>query len=152
MRSYVIEGQPVATPRPRAGRAKNGRNWTYGTSAYHAALTRAQDAYRAAHGDEPPLEGPVTVAVVFVFKRSQEHLSKGRRAGGLKPSAPEDYCQKPDLDSLSRWVLDSLTKARAFRDDADVVGLTAEKVWADVGEEGRTEVQLATLAESLAAA
>jgi Holliday junction resolvase RusA-like endonuclease len=49
-----------------------------------------------------------------------------------RPYATSTY----DVDKLTRAVLDSVTKAGVWRDDSDVVDLTARKTYADTHEPG----------------
>ena len=66
-----------------------------------------------------PLEGPVTVDVTF-------RLQSPRSAPRALPHV------RPDVDKLARAALDGLTGA-AFADDAQVVTLTARKVYGAPG-------------------
>lgn len=65
----------------------------------------------------PPLEGAVTVGVVFWLARP----------ASVKRTRPT---VKPDLDKLVRAILDGLTGV-AYRDDAQVVTVSAEKRYCD---------------------
>ena len=78
----------------------------------------------------PPFTGPVEVTVTFFIPRPKNHYGTGRNAGTRKASAPIAPAKPPDIDKLARAVLDGLTGA-VFRDDAQVVGLTLSKLWAD---------------------
>lgn len=52
-------------------------------------------------------------------------------------SVTRDYATKTyDIDKLTRAVLDSTTKAKVWRDDSDVVDLTARKTYADQHKPG----------------
>lgn len=79
----------------------------------------------------PPLEGPVSVGIVFGFNRPAGHYGSGRNAGVVKPSAPEGPVTRSvgDVDKLARGVLDALTAAKVFFDDSQVVELRAVKVF-----------------------
>jgi len=70
------------------------------------------------------LDEPVSVSLVFLFPRPKGHFNS---KGQVKPSAPEYKTTKPDIDKLARAVLDSLTLAGVFRDDALVYSLTLQK-------------------------
>lgn len=82
-------------------------------------------------GQRPPLLGPLSLTVEFMFNRPASHFGTGRNAGVLKASAPASPSTTPDLDKLLRAVCDSMTQAGAWRDDAQVVRVTASKVYAD---------------------
>lgn len=71
----------------------------------------------------PPFVGPVSVSAIFWLPRPAGHFGSGRNAGQLRASAPDRPAVKPDLDKLLRAVLDALSEAGAWRDDAQVVEL-----------------------------
>ena len=73
-------------------------------------------------------DGPVRVELVFRFDRPKGHWGKR----GLLPSAPAEKVTKPDLDKLSRGVLDALWPC--WGDDAQVVELLARKRFCEQGE------------------
>lgn len=64
----------------------------------------------------PPIHGGVAVNLAF-------HLARPQRPSNLYPIV------RPDVDKLTRAVLDALTKARVWRDDCQVVQLHATKVY-----------------------
>lgn len=70
------------------------------------------------------LDEAVSISLVFLFTRPKAHFNS---KGALKLSAPEYKTTKPDIDKLARAVLDSLTLAGVFRDDALVYSLAASK-------------------------
>lgn len=72
------------------------------------------------------LTGPVTVRVEFFFARPKGHYGTGRNARVVKASAPDFPAVKPDIDKLSRAVMDALTGV-VWRDDAQVVTKLATK-------------------------
>ena len=79
-----------------------------------------------------PLRGAVRVELEFILPRPVSHWTK---AGTRRPSAPLHPVGRPDLDKLIRSALDSLTDARAFLDDAQVVSLDPRKRYvAEPGE------------------
>jgi crossover junction endodeoxyribonuclease RusA len=78
----------------------------------------AGSVYEAMAG-RPPLTGPVAVRATFVLPRPP---SAPRRRW-----APE---KKPDLDKLLRALLDAATAGGAWVDDAQVIEVTARKVYA----------------------
>lgn len=78
-----------------------------------------------------PLEGPVSLRLRFAFHRPKGHTGKR----GLLPSAPEHKVTKPDLDKLVRSTLDAMTGV-VFRDDSQVISLTAWKGWTEGDDQG----------------
>ena len=88
----------------------------------------AATSREAMEGASPYIE-PVDVRLMFWLPRPQAHYGTGRNAEKLKPSAPIAPAVHPDLDKLVRAVLDALTGI-CFRDDKQVVSLTASKLYA----------------------
>jgi len=75
-------------------------------------------------GITQPILTPVSVSLVFCFPRPKSHFKKN---GDLCSSSPSHKTSKPDIDKLARAILDSLTLAGVFKDDAQVYSLTAAK-------------------------
>lgn len=82
-----------------------------------------------------PLDGPLSVDMVFSMPRPKGHYGTGRNAGVLKASAPLYPQGMPDLSKLARSTEDALTSAGLWKDDARVVeyGRLA-KVYAGPGD------------------
>jgi Holliday junction resolvase RusA-like endonuclease len=89
------------------------------------------DAAAEAFEGRAPLDCPILVAVTFTFARKASHFGTGRNAGQLLSSAPRYPSTKPDLDKLIRGVLDGITQAGCWRDDARVVEIRACKEYGD---------------------
>lgn len=79
------------------------------------------------------LDGPCHVEITFYHPRPQNHYrtSRGRPTRQIKPNAPTWKPTSPDLDKLARAILDALTAAGAYRDDARVARLILEDRYAD---------------------
>ncbi len=82
-----------------------------------------------------PYSGAVMVSLVFHLRRPKGHYGTGRNALKLKPSAKKRHTQTPDIDKLTRAVLDALTDS-AIIDDSQVFDLQVLKKWS-----GRDEPQ-----------
>lgn len=80
---------------------------------WRAAVTRVA---KASWVDREQLGGAVIVDAVFVFERPKS----------VKREHPS---VKPDVDKLVRAVLDGVTDAGVWKDDAQVVRLVVEKVY-----------------------
>jgi len=91
----------------------------------------------------PFLEGALEMELHFFQPRTKGHFGTGRNEGLLKDSAPAYPTIKPDIDKLSRAVLDGLT-GQLYRDDAQIVRKYAEKHY---GEPGRVEILVTQIAE-----
>lgn len=91
-------------------------------------------SYAAQQAGCRPVAGPVAVALWFNFPRPQSHFGTGKKRNVLKASAPSDHITKPDLDKLTRCVLDALTGI-VYRDDSQVSQfLSIGKYYAGLGE------------------
>jgi crossover junction endodeoxyribonuclease RusA len=82
-----------------------------------------QDVREAALATGVRITGPVSVDLLFVMPRPKS----------AKPGQAAD--KRPDLDKLVRAVLDALTSAGTFEDDARVVSLLARKALTQPGLE-----------------
>jgi Holliday junction resolvase RusA-like endonuclease len=81
--------------------------------------------------DDPILTGPVAAHLTFYLPRPGYHYGTGRNANRLKDTAPVLVDKRPDVDKLSRAVLDAITQSGAWRDDSQVAHLCAEKHYAE---------------------
>jgi Holliday junction resolvase RusA-like endonuclease len=75
----------------------------------------------------PPLDGAVSIHVVFYLPRPKSHSTKK----GLRPNRPTYSSKKPDIDKILRCALDALIGVVVV-DDALVARLFVEKRYADV--------------------
>jgi Holliday junction resolvase RusA-like endonuclease len=136
--AFTVTGEPKGQPRPRAFARKMGN--------VHVARFYDSDVadewkravmlaiLEAANTHKWTLTlGPVSVELRFAMPRPKSHSG----AKGLKPSAPVHHSGKPDADNLAKLVMDQITKSgRIWRDDSQVVSLTAHKLWASGNESG----------------
>lgn len=84
-----------------------------------------------------PIEhGPIRCTLEFVLPRPREHFRTGKFADLLRAAAPLWHSRKPDLDKLTRGVLDALSKGGAWADDAQVAQLAASKRYTSNGAVG----------------
>jgi Holliday junction resolvase RusA-like endonuclease len=83
------------------------------------------------HGQPATRFGDAAVAVHLEFRiaRPKSHYRTGRNTHLLRDGAPPRPTGKPDIDKLSRAVLDAITSAGVWHDDAQVVQLQAAKVY-----------------------
>src|SRR5690606_28008962 len=71
---------------------------------------------RAAYGPTPPVEDPVLLIAQF-------RLPRPKTSKRVWPAV------RPDLDKLTRALLDGITEAGVWRDDSQVVVARVEKVY-----------------------
>jgi Holliday junction resolvase RusA-like endonuclease len=86
------------------------------------------ETQRAMNGSGP-MAGPVAIEITFRVPRPKGHYGTGRNASKMRSSAPVFPAGRPDLDKLTRAVLDGLTAGGAWRDDSQVVSLQAWKLY-----------------------
>jgi Holliday junction resolvase RusA-like endonuclease len=118
--TFFVAGTPKATPRVKACRfgqgsrvytPKTADDWKY--CVQQAALKEKSIFF----GDRTPFaEGPVELELNFFLARPKSHFNKK----GLKPKAPTYSESKPDNDNLMKCIMDALTNASLWRDDAQV--------------------------------
>jgi Holliday junction resolvase RusA-like endonuclease len=148
--TFTVDADPVpqgskvrSGPGIRDANAKVLAPWRDSvTAAAMAAVAKdsTRGEYRPA---ELPLvpEGPVALALTFVMRRPLGHYGTGRNARKLKPRAPWYSAVRPDVDKLTRAVMDSLTGV-AYRDDGQVAALRVAKVY---GPRGAVTVEVHAL-------
>lgn len=130
--SFYVRGRPVAQPRLRAGKKKDGSLYVYEPHDDAVKLWRRTVELSAAfelRGAEP-IKGPFRASIVFNFARPRGHFKEHFGGVELKPSAPADHTAKPDLDNLAKSTLDGLVDSGIIEDDAKAVGLVLAKKWA----------------------
>ena len=135
MIQFTVYGEPTAKGRPRAAIGKNGRI----RGAYTPGKTRSAETNFREQAvkvkPERPFEGPVVLDLKF-FRGVPRSWSKKKREEALKGERVPAV--RPDVDNLAKLVKDALNGV-FWRDDAQVVRLTAEKRYSDVP---RTEVKV----------
>jgi crossover junction endodeoxyribonuclease RusA len=83
-------------------------------------------AVRALH--EQPFTGAVALRLLFDLPRPIGHMSTAKgHTDETRRSAPLYPIVAPDLDKLVRAICDAITDAGLWHDDAQVVGIAAEK-------------------------
>ncbi|TXH57066.1 MAG: RusA family crossover junction endodeoxyribonuclease [Desulfurellales bacterium] len=79
---------------------------------------------RQALAGKSPMLGPVSIHVKFFMPRLAAHYGKD---GALKKGAPLYPRTRPDIDKLTRNILDALTLGGVYRDDGQVASVHACK-------------------------
>lgn len=105
---------------------RTGRVYTPKETLEYEQLIR--DAYVASVSGVK-FTGPVKVVLNFHFQRPKSHYVGGnRQRGTLKPGAPLEHINVPDLDNLEKAVLDALNHV-AWNDDRQVSYKASKKSW-----------------------
>lgn len=130
---FNVIGRPIPQPRHRAT-ARNGFVTHYLPSdhAVHEYKRSIGEAARKATAST--IEGPVRLEILFSF----EHAKSSKRRND-----PCYRMSRPDLDNLEKAVMDALTDAGIWIDDAQVASKHAMKV---TGAIAMTRVTIRSLA------
>ena len=125
---FFVPGTAKGKARPRAvALGKHARVYPGGADLEWKASIRLAMTCRI---PQEQLTGPVELSLEFQVQRPKSHYG----AKGLKPSAPLYCTAKPDLDNSAGAVMDAITEAGLWRDDALVVTLRAQKRYVVDGE------------------
>lgn len=119
MITFRVMGQPVGKARPRVTRA--GRVYTPKKTEQAEDDIRKMATYVMC--DEPPLQGPVELVVVFTMDVPPS-WSKAKRQQAYKQEIKP--AGKPDIDNLAKTVMDAINGV-VYQDDAQVVMIAATK-------------------------
>lgn len=117
--SRRVEFRVIGDPAPQGSKRHVG-NGILVESSKKVGPWRSEVAAEAARHADSPLEGPVSVDLGFRLRMPQ---SRPKRAGDASWLAT-----RPDVDKLTRAVLDALTTAGVFADDGQVVELSVSKI------------------------
>ena len=132
-----VPGQPVPQPRPRVStRGGFGHAYTPASHPIHAYRLAIQAA--ALRVGASKIAGPVRVEITATFARPASHWRKA----GLAKDAPE--LPNADVDNVAKGVLDALTTAKVWGDDAQVQKLYVEKRFGARDAQGATDIVIET--------
>jgi len=127
--SLWVPGRPVPQGSKRPIRTKSGRMIVLDSSGERLTSWRDWLAHSVLAVLPPPWSPcarAIRVQADFDMERPKAHY---RHNGAVKPSAPAAHCQRPDIDKLSRALLDALTGI-VWLDDSQVDALIVRKRWA----------------------
>jgi len=124
--AFFVRGSPIAAPRPRVGHFRVYHDDR--ADPWKSLVIFAFSAMRHAH-----LAGPIELNLQFLFQRPKKDAVRFWRDS------------KPDHDNLEKAVMDALTRARAWLDDAQVVRLQSLKRYALPDEVPGVFIELASL-------
>lgn len=136
---FTVPAIPVSQPRQRhrvisAGGRTFAHNYVPKNDPVNAYKAAIQYAATQVYHDAPH-DGPVSLAVVFVFPRPQAMRWK------TKPMPRARHCGKPDADNLMKALTDALN-GLVFVDDSRICHATIQKVIAAGDEQPHCEVNL----------
>jgi Holliday junction resolvase RusA-like endonuclease len=81
-------------------------------------------------GEEADEGQPLEALLTWSLPRPNSHYGTGRNSDRLKDLAPLYPTSRPDVDKLTRAILDALTKSRRIVDDAQVTDAVVRKRYA----------------------
>jgi Holliday junction resolvase RusA-like endonuclease len=125
--------KPQAQQRHKARRAGN-RIFMYDPSSKEKDNFKKQ---YIEYAPKYPLEGAISVSMIFHMPRPKSHYRSGRYSHLLKESAPTLHVSKPDIDNLVKFYLDAMTGS-FWKDDSSVCTVEASKIYS---EEGLIEIE-----------
>ena len=125
---FFASGDPKGQPRVKASR--RGK-------FVHIYTPKIADEWKlevatafALYRDQVPAEYTgIEVHIAAYFRRPQSHYGTGKNALIVKDAAPNNHASKPDCDNVAKAILDALTTAGAWTDDAEVTTLAIIKRW-----------------------
>jgi Holliday junction resolvase RusA-like endonuclease len=132
-----VRGVPHPQGSMRLHSLPNGKTAARYPAAVYAWRAQVQQA--VAQLEEPPLGGAVELRLGFDLARPQDHflpVNSRRSAPELRPSAPAWPINilSGDIDKYTRSVCDSITDAGLWKDDSQVVTVTAAKRYCPPGK------------------
>lgn len=117
-----IPGRPVPKARPRT--TKTGHTYT-------PKKTREEEARIRSLWKFPTSKKAVEIDLLFTMEIPKSWPK-------YKKQDPGPHTSRPDIDNLTKLILDALN-GKAYEDDSQVVGIS---VWKEYGEEPGTEITL----------
>ena len=131
VRHYRIQGQPIALPRQRFTRSGH----SYKPSAYVKRKEADVAILKASHLGSP-IDGPIKMVIEFYHQRPKRLM----RAKDSTPAIPK--ATRPDIDNLSKHVLDALQAANVIKDDGLIWHLTCIDNYCAKGEQPHTLITI----------
>ena len=119
LKTLIVDGNPKPLKRHRTGR----NNHTYDPSK-----ADKEEFLWSVSNKKPmnPYVIPLFVDMYFYMKRPKVHYGTGKNSDMLKKDAPHFHTNTPDLDNLTKFVLDALNKV-FWKDDSCICYFTAVK-------------------------
>ena len=118
--------QPIPQKRHRNARRGN-KTFQYDPSSKDKARFKkhVSDLYS---GDV--LMDPISVSIVFGFKRPKTHFRSGKHSNKLKPNQERYVKKRPDIDNLLKFVFDSCN-GLIWKDDSIICEVQSRKIYTE---------------------
>ena len=114
----LIQGDPKPQARPRASRRGNHIHMYSPKTEWRKHCTEQLSRFSIT------FDKAICLRLIFYMPRPKNHYRTGKFSELLKDSAPSFHTKKPDVDNLSKAVLDAMTDAGILSDDSIVVSYT----------------------------
>lgn len=131
VRHYRIQGKPIALPRQRFTRSGH----SYKPAAYVKRKEADVAILRASHLGSA-IDGSIRMVIEFYHQRPKR-LMRAKDSPSAIPKAT-----RPDIDNLSKHVLDVLQEANVIKDDGLVWHLTSIDNYCAKGEQPCTLITI----------
>ena len=118
MNFFIAIDPPTSTAQMKQVRVVNNKPIFYDPPAVKEARNMLS-AYLAVHKPAKPLEGAISLRVIWLFPKGKTHKNGQWRT------------TKPDTDNLQKLLKDCMTRCGFWKDDAQVAREIVEKRWAD---------------------
>lgn len=125
-----VEGVPATQGNHRVG--KSGKIYEQSSKKLKVWRELVALTAKAVLRGEEPFETAVRVDLGFHLPRPKSDF---RSNGELKANVARVHVVRPDIDKLTRAVLDAVT-GKFFNDDSQVIELHVQKWWSDDGVTG----------------
>lgn len=115
--TFIVPGKPKAQKRHRTSKGKR----------YDPSAKDKRDFLMQCIGHKPPKPwaGPIMMSIIFAFHRPKKYIDK---YGIPVANAPYWKSTKPDVDNMTKLVLDSMQETFFF-DDAQICSISATKIY-----------------------
>jgi len=124
----IIPGTPIPKHRPR-----------FTKRSKHAYSDQADECRQISYIVRSQIDigsiilAPVTVSMLFKFKRPRSHYRTGKYSNLLKASAPQEHIVTPDATNLCK-LYEDIFNGIVWKDDSQVNKLVAEKIYSETAE------------------
>lgn len=132
-----VLGEPTAQKRHRSVRMGSfNRQYDPSASDKGDFLSIVQK-----YAPQTPFAVPLHLELQFYFTRPKSHYKTGNNAHLLKDNPAVYHTSRPDVDNLSKFVMDALNKIY-WKDDSYIVSCSVQKLYSD---NPRTFIELTIL-------
>ncbi len=113
------------------------------TRQYDPSASDKGDFLSIVQGNAPvePFSTPLAVSLRFYFSRPKGHYKSGKNAHLLKDNCPLHHIARPDVDNLTKFVMDAMNKVY-WRDDSIIAECTITKRY---DNNPRTEISISKI-------